>query len=341
MARRFAADMRHSETGRLVAVASRNHENAKNFESGVEGFASYEALAAADTVDAIYIATPNALHKDHCLLAIRGGKAVLCEKPFATDAAEAKEIAVEAETASVFCMEGMWTSFLPGVVAARNAIAEGAIGTLLGGQASLGFARLETAGDPITDPGLGGGALLDIGVYCASLLDDFLGPAQIVTSDCKRSTSGAVRHCTAMLAHKGGEGDRRHSNFVTSHDANLPNRLEIFGTSGRIEIGAPFLQAQRTKLWRFEQEPYQSQQPASALKNRVSGLSIWPTVRNLAKSVIGEGGETLNSAYVGTGLQFQIDEVGRCVKLNLLQGDSASLDKTIRVLALLDELAKH
>jgi len=333
MAHRFAGDMLLSETGRLVAVASRDPQNAKKFAKNVTGYPSYADLAASDEIDAIYVATPNACHRDHCILALEGGKAVLCEKPLATNAEDGRAIADAANAAGKFCMEGMWTTFLPGFAQIREAVTRGKIGQPLHAHATLGFARKEAAGDPITDPTLGGGALLDVGVYCVAMLTQLLGSAKIVSGQVSRSDTGSIRSCTAMLTHDGV-----HSSFATSHEANFPNRLEITGTRGRVEVSAPFIQAQSARIWTFESQLYAAQAPQSALAIRVKSSRIWPKSRKIAKIVLGSSGKRVECDYVGTGLQYQIDELGRALENGKQQSDVFSLGHSISILKILDKL---
>ena len=125
--------------------------------------ASYEALAADPEVDIVYVATPHVLHRENCLLALRHGKAVLCEKPFAINAAEAAEVFALARAKGLFVMEAMWTRFLPAIVKVREMLAAGAIGEPRWLAADFGFQAPFNPQSRIFDPALGGGALLDVG----------------------------------------------------------------------------------------------------------------------------------------------------------------------------------
>lgn len=341
MARRFAADIGLSQTGALVAVASRTPSKAEQFGDGILGLPTYEALAQSDKVDAIYIATPNAVHADQCVLALNGGKAVLCEKPIATHSDDLRRIMAAAKAAQRICMEGMWTALLPGFRQIAARIDQGDIGRVLHGHASLGFARLEQTGDPITDPQLGGGALLDLGVYCVAALNHLMGAGTLAHGDVTRSASGSIRNATAMMNHVAADGQIAHSTWSVSHDAVLPNRVEITGTKGRIEIDAPFIQMQSARIWHFAAAPYSA---APAEPTRLAALKsspLWPRLRRTVKAMRGPGGRRIPCDYVGTGLQFQIDEIGNKLK----SGDSDtlchSLEESLNVLTTLDRLADH
>ena len=138
-------------------------------------YADLDAMAADPDIDAIYVATPNALHAEQALRIISHGKAVLVEKPLATSVADAERIASAAAEQKCFVMEAMWTRFLPAVQAARRLVDGGAIGTVRKIDAELAYRRDEDAGSRFFDPGLGGGAALDLGVYPVSLTLHFLG----------------------------------------------------------------------------------------------------------------------------------------------------------------------
>ncbi|MEL7182013.1 MAG: Gfo/Idh/MocA family oxidoreductase [Pseudomonadota bacterium] len=340
MARRFAADIKLSKTGVLVAVASRDPARAQAFAApGIAALASYEALAQSDAVDAIYVATPNATHKDLCILALRGGKGVLCEKPIATHPADLEEILAEAEKAGRVCLEGLWTAFLPGFAEIRAHLARGTLGELRQAHASLGFAHLERQGDPITDPALGGGAVLDLGIYCVGLLNHLLGPGALVAGDVTRSASGSIRNATAYLRHKGASGEAIQSSVAVSHDAILPCRLELTGTRGRIEVESLFIQAEKAKLWQFEPISYGAGHPSAGALRQVKNLKILKKVKNTLKPLLRPGGIPLACDYGGTGFQFQIDEIGACLAAKRIESAVHPLRDSLKTLKLLHKIS--
>ncbi len=172
MAAQFAADLALTSSGRIVAVGSRAATNAAVFceRHGVGGArASYEALVADPDVEAVYVASPNPLHHPLALAALVGDKAVLVEKPFTVNAVQGAELVQVARERGRFLMEAMWTRCLPHVRALREVLAAGRIGDvrLLVAEHGIGF-PMDTR-HRIYDPGLAGGALLDLGVYLLSL----------------------------------------------------------------------------------------------------------------------------------------------------------------------------
>ena len=174
----FAADLVHTDSGEIAAVGSRRQARADAFGDryGVpRRHASYEALVADPDVDVIYVATPHSFHHENALLALEAGKHVLVEKAFTMNAAQAVELVAVARERGLFLMEAMWTRFLPHVVEIRRLLAEGALGRVVTVMADHGqwFAFDPTS--RLFAPELGGGALLDLGVYPVSFASMVLG----------------------------------------------------------------------------------------------------------------------------------------------------------------------
>ena len=183
----FAGDLELTDSGRVVAVGSRQIESAERFAQRFDvpnRHASYRALVEDPHVEAVYVATPHPMHRDDALLALRAGKPVLVEKPFTMNASEAREVVAAAREAGLFLMEAMWTRFLPHIEQVRRLLATGVLGEIVSLSADHGqwFER-----DPQTrffSPALGGGALLDLGVYVVSFASMVLGtPERIVAID--------------------------------------------------------------------------------------------------------------------------------------------------------------
>ena len=180
----FVADLRLTGSGVAAAVGSRSQGSADRFADkfGIaRRHASYESLAADPDVDVIYVATPHPMHRDNAVLALRAGKHVLVEKPFTMNAAEAREVVGVAREQGLFAMEAMWTRFLPHTAVVRDWLARGVLGDIVTLTADHGqwFAQRRP---PAVPPELGGGALLDLGVYPVSFASMVLGaPSRIVS----------------------------------------------------------------------------------------------------------------------------------------------------------------
>ena len=184
IAAKFAATITamNSENQHLAAVASRTKENAQAF-AGTWNipavYDSYEALAADPEDEAVYIATPNSLHKEHTLLCLKAGKHVLCEKPFTTNAADAEMLYQYAAEHGLFLLEGLWTRFLPAYAELMTIIRSRQYGSLIHARADYGFAVSGPRRERKLRSDLGGGALLDIGIYNLGFLTMLMEEAPV------------------------------------------------------------------------------------------------------------------------------------------------------------------
>lgn len=190
----FAEGLTSIPDARIAAVGSRTHASAERFgrsHGSPRCHGSYRELAEDPDVDAIYVATPHPLHRENTLLCLEQGKPVLCEKPFAMNASEARSMVATARDRKTFLLEAMWTRFSPVMARVRSLLHDGALGEVRQLHADFGFRTDVDPGGRLFDRALGGGALLDVGVYCASL-------AQMVFGEVPRDIQG--------LAHLGSTG---------------------------------------------------------------------------------------------------------------------------------------
>lgn len=183
IARTFARDVPAYTRSRIAAVAARDLDRAEGFarEFGVErAFGSYEELVASPDVDAVYVATIHPLHAEHALLALRAGKPVLVEKSFTMDAGQAREVLGTAREAGLFVMEAMWSRQLPHYRVIRQIVRNGGLGHVVSVQADHGQSLRDVP--RLVRPELGGGALMDLGIYPVSFVHDVLGAPASVTA---------------------------------------------------------------------------------------------------------------------------------------------------------------
>lgn len=242
IARQFAADLAHAHGATIAAVQSRSQENAETFRTAVKagsGYTDLDGLLADSAVDAVYIATPNAVHAEQALRAIAAGKAVLTEKPLALSVADAARIEEAATARGVFAMEAMWTRFLPAVQRAKARIEAGDIGSITAIRANLSYIREEVAGSRFFDP-QGGGALFDLGIYPISLALHFLGQPKSVSGRWQAARSGVDRSAAIELHY-----DAAMAQLSCDFDREGENAFVIDGTTGSLRLKAPFLKAQR------------------------------------------------------------------------------------------------
>ena len=219
----------------VAAVGSRSQGPADAFaaEFGIPvAHGSYEALVADPGVDAIYISTPHPFHAENALLALRAGKHVLIEKPFTLTAGQAVEVVDAAEAAGLVVMEAMWTRFLPHMLRIREIIASGTLGDV---RTLIADHNQDLPKDPLhrlNNPALGGGALLDLGIYPVSFAFDIFGAPTVVKALAAKTVTGVDRQTAILL----GFDDGRQAVLHSALDTKGPNTASILGTEGRIEV---------------------------------------------------------------------------------------------------------
>jgi predicted dehydrogenase len=238
IANTFATDLINNGMT-VAAVGSRSLAAASAFAArhGIPAaHPSYEALVADPTVTAIYVATPHPFHAEHAILALNAGKHVLVEKPFALNATEARDIVALAQSRELIALEAMWTRWLPHIIRLREIIASGTLGEV---RTIIADHNQKLSADPanrINAPELGGGALLDLGVYPVSFAWDILGKPSTISAISSPTATGVDRQ-TAMLF---GYPDGQQAVLHTALDTLGPTRAAVIGTLGRVEIDSVF-----------------------------------------------------------------------------------------------------
>ncbi len=247
-------DFPHVGGAAAVAVASRDLGRAEEFAArhGIErAHGSYRAIIEDPDVDVLYLATPHPMHHAAALAAIDAGKALLVEKSFTATVAGAVEVIERARAAGVFVMEAMWTRFQPAVVALRELVADGAIGDIRSVQADLGILRAWDPSDRLFAMELGGGAVLDLGVYPISFAQMVLGDPVRVTAGGSTFPTGADAEAAVLLEF--GEG--RTATLSCSLRGELPGSARVFGTAGWIDVLPRFHHPETIVLHRAGAEP--------------------------------------------------------------------------------------
>ena len=304
MAAQFARDVRVAGRAELRAVASRSLAGARTFaerHNVPKACGSYEELAADPDIDAVYISTPHACHKDNTLLCLKHGKHVLCEKPLAVDRAEAVEMIEAARGAGRFLMEAMWMLFFPAVQKARELVRDGAIGELRMLRADFDFkADLESEGR-LMNPALGGGALLDIGIYPLAL-------AQIVFGEAPRTIATTANLCETGVDLQAGMAMKYATGALAvlscSFEAALPQEAVIAGTGGSIRI------------------PHEFSHPDALILCR-------------------EGGEErISFDRRGIGYYWEIEEAGRCIREGLIESPVVPHSETLVLAGTMDRVRR-
>jgi len=240
IARKFASDIKFVKNAELIAIAAREQSTvdafAKDFPAKYK-HNSYQNLVANPEVDAIYIATPHAFHHEHTILCLNHNKAVLCEKAFAMNLRQAKEMIALAQEKKVFLMEAFWTKFLPHYHMMKKMITEGKIGKIQNLIADFGFIPVPPVAPRLYDPKLGGGSLLDIGVYPVFLALDVLGRPDEIEATIIATDQGIDSQCAIQFRYHNGVLAQLFSTLTS----NLATGADIGGDQGRIRLTHRFL----------------------------------------------------------------------------------------------------
>ena len=205
IANKFATDLASIKNVELVAVASRNIQNANNFaekHNAKKAYSSYEELAKDSNVDAVYIATPHSFHKEHAILCLQNKKAVLCEKPFAMNLSEVTEMIEAAKENNVLLMEALWSFFLPHFTYVLDLVKSEKFGKLKSLEADFGFYTPYNTDSRLFKKELGGGSLLDIGIYPIFAALATLGEPDAIDASATFFENGADASCDMVFQYK-------------------------------------------------------------------------------------------------------------------------------------------
>lgn len=254
IAHKFARDLQVLPNARIHAVASRSQERAAAFAGQYDAphaYGSYEALAACPDLDVVYIATPHAFHHANTLLFLRAGIPVLCEKPFAMNTAQVQEMIETARTRKVFLMEAMWTRYIPTVIKALELIEQGQLGEVLSVKADFGF-----RGDPhpegrLYNPALGGGSLLDIGIYPVFLALLLLGRPPVIRAAAHLGPTGVDEEIGILFQYPNGQLAHLHSSIRS----RTKTEAFIYGETGTLHLHTRWHEPSTMTLLREDQRP--------------------------------------------------------------------------------------
>lgn len=242
IAQKFASTVnRMTDEGEILqAVASRTKESAENFARQhriPEVFDSYKAMAESDSVDVIYIATPNNMHYENVKMCLLAGKHVLCEKPFTTSVAQAQELYALAEEKGLFLMEGFWIRFLPVLQKMQELIKEGKLGEIRYIRSEYGFVAKGDRKVRKFNPQLGGGALLDIGIYNLGFLNMIMGKnPDAFTSDVHMTDVGTDDFSVIHLHYSQENGQGAEAVVTTAIGLDIQRKAAVIGTKGSIYL---------------------------------------------------------------------------------------------------------
>jgi predicted dehydrogenase len=306
IADRFADDLKRLAGHELAAVGSRAADTAGAFSAkfGIaRSHGSYEALVSDPGVDVVYVASPHPWHHAHTLMALNAGKHVLVEKPFAMDAREAGEMIALARKKGLFLLEAMWTRFLPHIAALREVLASGTLGTVTSVQADHGQWFAPNPEHRLFARHLGGGALLDLGIYPVSFASLVLGTPSKITAVSDPAMTGVDGQTSMLFQYPTGA----HAVLTTAAVSATPTRAAVVGTEARVEIDRMFFT------------------PSSFTVIHRDGRVLSRHERN----------------YEGNGLREQAAELGRCLAAGLTESPLLPLDETLSIMKTMDEVRRQ
>ncbi len=298
---KFAEGLKSSPKAECYAVASRDKEKAEAFASRYgfrKAYGSYEAMLNDPDVDIVYIATPNNLHYSNTIAALSAGKNVLCEKPFALNSQELAEMIKLARSKKLFLMEALWSRFLPSVIKVKELIESEQLGKAHVVQADFGFISEYNPEGRLFNPSLGGGSLLDIGIYPVFLSLFLFGYPDNISALSIKSPSGTDNTNGILFSYKDGKV----SSLMSSFAVNLDTEARIFCDKGKITLNRMF------------------HCPTSVTVSEGNSTQKFPI------------------DFSGNGYNYEADEVMRCLDLGLTESPDWNLNSSIELMKLLDEI---
>jgi predicted dehydrogenase len=297
----FAEGMTMVDGGEIGAVASRSLERADEFGDkwGIATrYGDYQDLVGDPNIDVVYVATPHSRHEADVVMCLEAGKHVLCEKPFALNGNQARRMAEAARSRGLFLMDAIWSRFLPAYQAMVDVIGEGRIGEPLLVEADFGFRMPMNPEHRLFNGELGGGGLLDLGIYPLQLCSLVLGNIEHAVADGSIGETGVDEHTAAVLRH-GGE---KAGIIKAAIRVNLSCTARIAGTDGWIDLPA-FMHC-----------------PSSLT---VSGRGT---------------SEQIDGSYEGNGLRFEAAAVQQYLEQGVTESPIMPLDETIHLMETLDDI---
>ena len=302
IARSFAVALNYLEDAELYGIASRSDENAGAFSreySVPKRFHGYQSLAADPDIDVVYVATPHSLHKENCLTCLEHGKAVLCEKPFTINAAEAAAVINFARERRLFLMEAMWSRFVPAAIKLKEMIEDKIIGDIQYLFAGGAFIPEFDPDHYLFKKELGGGVLLDGGIYPVSLASWLLGYPDSIQAAGRLNSSGIDEHDAILLEYDCGVI----ANLYVSMRTKAPPDITVLGSKGKIYVHPAMFCPSKITLSLFDEEETELALP-----------------------------------FASNGYQYEAMEVNRCLREGKTESDVMPLDETLAIMRIMDEI---
>lgn len=302
IAHSFASDILKTENAKLWAVASRSKQKAVNFADEYKVpnvYGSYQELLNCRNLDVVYIATPHSFHCEQTILFLDHGIPVLCEKPLAINSRQVNQMILASRGRGVFLMEAMWTRFLPMINNMLKLVMEDTIGDIVNLKADFGFKADFNPQSRLFDPKLGGGALLDIGIYPVFLSLLLMGEPNNIIAKTEFASTGVDEMCKMVLEYE----DNKTAFLQCSVIEKTNTIAEIFGTKGMITLHSRWHESDKltVKLLTGETRDYEFE-------------------------------------YKGKGYNFEMIEVMKCLTNKKLESNFMSLEFSRKLMNLLDKI---
>ncbi|MGK0448959.1 MAG: putative dehydrogenase [Polaribacter sp.] len=301
IANKFAEDLQLLTDTELYAVASRDVEKAEKFSEKYNSkkfYASYEELAADAEIDVIYIATPNTFHFENTMMCLKKGKGVLCEKPLGINYREVETMVREAESRNLFLMEGIWTRFIPATKKLLQILDKKMIGDTLFIRADFGFKADTNPEGRLYNKKLGGGSLLDIGIYPIYLSLITLGIPIDIKVMARMTDTDVDSYCSMLFDYDNGAKAILESTI----EANTPTEAYIYGSKGSLKLHSRFHHSEKITIFQNGET------------------------------------STLNLKFKGNGYIHEIEEVNKCLLHGKIESSKLPLKTSINVIKLIDRI---
>jgi predicted dehydrogenase len=302
IAHKFAHDINLTPGAILQSVGSRNLDKAKAFAITYQAhnfYDSYEKVAADKEVDIIYIATPHVFHFNNTMMCLNAGKAVICEKPFAMNQEQVSLMIHTAKSKKLFLMEAFWTRFIPGTLKVIELIEQQIIGDIYSINANFGYVATTNPSSRLISPALGGGALLDIGIYPVFISTLLLGKPVEIKSMGQLTTTGIDQQCAMLMKFESGAIAALEATFMSQ----TSNTATIYGSKGKIIMHAPFHHTSLITIALNDQEAY-----------------------------------SITTPLLGNGYTYEIMEVIDCMTVGKLESDKMNHQTSLDLMVTLDNI---
>ncbi len=301
---KFATALATVSEANIYAVASRDQTKADKFavnHKATVAYGNYEALFQDKNVDIVYIGTPHVFHAKNAMEAMKHGKHVLCEKPISVNRKLAQKMFDCAKTNNVFLMEALWTRFIPSYIKAKQLIDEGEIGEVKSIIADFGFRSNAAPSSRVFNPKLGGGSLLDVGIYPIFLATNILGQPNGIKAFANLNAQGTDDTCGILLQYENAI-----ANLSSSLVTNQKVEATIYGTTGTLQLNERF------------------HEPTSISIIRDSEIE-----------------QTFEFEETSNGMQYQIYEVHHCINNKKIQSEMMSWTDSLLLQEVMDEVRKQ